>query len=190
MKILAALALCLCITTAQADLFDDAQAAYLRKDYATALRMYRSLAEQGSVYAQSYVKYNLGFMYRHGKGTPQDYAEALKWFRLAAEQGNAGAQFNLAIMYDEGKGTPQDYVEAVKWYRLGAEQRDASGQFNLGFMYENGHGVLQDYVEAHKWYNLSATRETEEKSKHTHRNPRQNCSENDTRPNSRSTKTS
>jgi hypothetical protein len=70
MKILAALALYLCITTAQADLFEDAQAACLRKDYATALRMYRSLAEQGSVYAQSYVQSNLGYMYDTGQGTP------------------------------------------------------------------------------------------------------------------------
>ena len=32
MKILAALALCLCITAAQADLFDDAEAAYLSEN--------------------------------------------------------------------------------------------------------------------------------------------------------------
>ena len=118
MKILAALALYLCITTAQADLFEDAQAACLRKDYATALRMYRSLAEQGSVYAQS----NLGYMYDTGRGTPQDYAEALKWYRLAAEQGDASALNNLGTMYDNGHGVLQDYVESHKWFNLAASR--------------------------------------------------------------------
>ena len=157
MKILAALALYLCITTAQADLFEDtvdALDAYLSEDYATALRMYRSLAEQGNVYAQ----YTLGDMYDTGQGTPQNYAEALKWYRLAAEQGHADAQFYTGTMYDTGQGTPQNYAEAFKWYRLAAEQRSSYAQINLGTMYQNGQAVLQDYVEAHKWFNLAASR--------------------------------
>ena len=161
MKILAALALYLCITTAQADSFYDADAAYYKGDYATALRILRPLAEQGYASAQ----FNLGVMYNKGQGIPQDYAEALKWHRLAAEQGYASAQFGLAIMYEEGKGTPQDYAKAVKLYLLSAEQGNARAQVNLGFMYGNGHGVLQDYVEAHKWFNLAASRHTEEEDR-------------------------
>ena len=161
MKILAALALCLCITTAQADLVDDADAAWLSKDFATALRMYRSLAEQGYASAQ----FNLGLMYDDGQGTPQDYAETLKWYRLAAEQGDADAQYNLGTMYRQGRGVPQNYAEAVKWYRLAAEQGYAYALNNLGIMYDEGLGVLQDYVEAHKWYNLAASRKTEEDSR-------------------------
>ena len=134
--------------------FAEGAAAYLRGDYATALREYRPLAEQGNAAAQT----NLGFMYDNGQGVPQDYAEAVKWYRKAAEQGRADAQFNLGLMYDNGQGVPQDYAEAVKWYRKAAKQGQADAQNNLGFMYGEGRGVPQDYVQAHIWYNLSASR--------------------------------
>ena len=92
--------------------------AYNSGDYATALREWKPLAEQGDADAQS----NLGLLYRKGRGVPQDYKTAVKWFRLATEQGNASAQYNLGVMYDNGYGVPQDYKTAVKWYRLAAEQ--------------------------------------------------------------------
>ena len=126
--------------------------AYHKRDYATALREWRPLAEQGSALAQ----FNLGFMYDQGEGIPKDDKEAVKWYRLAAEQGNAAAQGNLGLMYDQGKGVPKDDKEAVKWYRLAAEQGSALAQSNLGLMYEKGEGVPKDYVEAYKWLNLSA----------------------------------
>jgi TPR repeat protein len=161
MKILAALALCLCITTAQADLFRDAAAAFLSQDYATASRLLPPLAEQGNADAQSI----LGNMYDKGFGIPQDYAEAVKWYRLAAEQGDAFAQCALGNMYRSGLGTPQDYAEALKWYRLAAEQGNANALSNLGVMYSQGVAVPQDYVEAHKWANVAASRKTEEESR-------------------------
>ena len=78
--------------------YEDAIAAYDKGDYATALRRFRLLAEQGNASAQS----NLGLMYYNGQGVPQDYAAAAAWYRKAAEQGNAGGQFNLALMYFTG----------------------------------------------------------------------------------------
>ena len=56
--------------------------------YATALRLYRPLAEQGNADAQQ----ALGLIYAKGDGVTQDNAEAVKWFRKAAEQGNGSAQ--------------------------------------------------------------------------------------------------
>ena len=91
--------------------FNDGVAAYERGDYATALRLWRPLAEEGDALAQ----YNLGLMYGKGEGVPQDDAEAVKWYRLAAEQGFAKAQLNLGFMYARGRGVPQDDAEAVKW---------------------------------------------------------------------------
>ena len=132
-----------------------------RGDYATALKEWRPLAEQGLADAQ----FNLGLMYRYGEGVPQDYAEAMKWYRLAAEQGNAGAQFALGFMYDEGQGVPPDYAEAAKWYRLAAEQGDALAQVFLGLAYWAGLGVTQDYVQAHMWFNLAATRGGEQRDR-------------------------
>ena len=127
-------------------------AAYERGDYATALREWRPLAEQGNADAQ----FNVGHMYEFGKGVPQNYDAAVNWYRLAAEQGVAKAQFNLALVYDLGKGVPQDYNVAVKWYRLAAEQGVAEAQHNLGLMYRIGRGVPQDYKAAEKWLRLAA----------------------------------
>ncbi|MEK9943249.1 MAG: hypothetical protein VW771_12345 [Gammaproteobacteria bacterium] len=47
-------------------------------DYATALREWTPLAEQGN----AYVQFNLGVMYERGRGVPQDFKEAVKWYRL------------------------------------------------------------------------------------------------------------
>ena len=121
-------------------------------DYATALREWTPLAEQGDVEAQ----YNLGQMYAEGQGVPQDYKAAVNWYTLAAEQGAAKAQFNLGFMYRKGQGVPQDYKAAVQWYRLAAEQGFAEAQTNLGTRYALGQGVPQNYVRAHMWFNLSS----------------------------------
>ncbi len=108
---------------------DEGVAAYKRGDYATALREWRPLAEQGHAKAQ----YNLGQMYRNGQGVPQDYARAAKWFRKAAEQGVAVAQYNLGFMYEHGLGVTQDYAKALQWWRKAAAQ---------------GHPKAKDYVKA------------------------------------------
>jgi TPR repeat protein len=121
-------------------------------DFATALREWKPLAEQGNADAQG----NLGLMYEKGDGVPQDYKTAVKWYKLAAKQGYASAQFNLGGMYEKGDGVPQDYKTAVKWWKLAAEQGYASAQNNLGLMYVNGTGVLQDYARAHMWWNIAS----------------------------------
>ncbi len=137
---------------AVAEPLDDANAAYQRGDYATALPIARSLAKQGVVGAQAM----LGYMYRDGKGVAKDEKEAFKWFRIVAEQGFPDAQFMLGKMYREGRGVLQDYKEASKWFRLAAEQGDAMAQLNLGTMYQQAEGVSQDDKEAVKWYRLAA----------------------------------
>ena len=132
--------------------FEKGWAAYKRGDYATALREFLPLANQGLAFAQ----YTLGRMYAEGQGVVQDYAEALKWYRKATEQGSALAQTSLGVMYERGQGVTQDYAEALKWYRKAAEQGLATAQTNLGFMYMNGRGVPQDDAEALKWTRKAA----------------------------------
>ena len=148
----ASLVLMLATSMAAAQDYDAGLAAAQSGDFATALREWTPLAEQGDARAQ----YNLGIMYGKGDGVPQDDAEAVKWYRLAAAQGVAEAQLNLGFMYAKGNGVPQDYAEAVKWYRLAAAQGVVKAQFNLGFMYSNGQGVPQDDITAHMWFNLAA----------------------------------
>ena len=109
-------------------------------DYATALKEFRPLAEQGDADGLAF----LARMYREGKGVLQDYAEAAKLFRLAAQQGDAPtilpqlsttpmvimAQFNLAHMYEEGKGVLQDNVMAHMWFNIAsANGNEKSGEW-------------------------------------------------------------
>ena len=89
-----------------------------RGDFATALREWEPLAEQGDARAQ----FNLGWMYAEGKGVTKDYEDAVEWFRLAAEQGLADAQYNLGKMYEEGKGVIQDYTFSHMWWNIAGSQ--------------------------------------------------------------------
>jgi TPR repeat protein len=96
---------------------EDGSAAYDRGDFATALRLFHLLADQGNALAQ----FNLGFMYSNGRGVTQNDAEAVKWYRLAADQNDAIAQSNLGDMYSYGRSVPKDYVRAQMWFILSAE---------------------------------------------------------------------
>ena len=132
----------------QAAPFDDALAAYERKDYAAAVRGFRSLAVRGVSVAQFYI----GLMYRNGEGVPKDGQQAAYWYRKAAEQGNAAAQNNLGLAHAFGEGVPKDEQQAAYWFRKAAEQGDVDGQFNLGQMYRRGEGVPKDDQQALSWY--------------------------------------
>jgi uncharacterized protein len=127
--------------------------AYNRGDFATALREWRPLAEQGDALAQ----YNLGVLYRKGRGVPQDDVQARQWFEKAAAQGQAKAQYNLGTLFLNGGGVPKDYQQALRWFRMAADQGEAVAQTKIGIMYDDGQGVPHDVVQAHKWYNLAAT---------------------------------
>jgi hypothetical protein len=98
------------------DFEDEAFAAYENADFATALKIWTPLAEQGDAAAQS----NLGVLYHQGQGVTQDYKTAVKWYKRAAEQGDADAQSNLGIMFENGSGVLQDYVKAHMWYNIAA----------------------------------------------------------------------
>ncbi len=154
-------AICACIAAlasigfvapAAAAPFDDALAAFDKGDYATAIQLFRPLAEQG----RASVQYNLGVMYAHGLGAKQDYAEAAKWYRLAADQGDAEGRVDLGGLYYNGQGVAQDYAEAARWFRLAAGQGSPLAQFDLGGLSESGLSVPQDLAAAANWYRQAA----------------------------------
>lgn len=117
-----------------AQTFEQGMQAYQAEDFATALKIFRTLADQGNTAAQV----NLGIMYSNGEGVMPDDAEATRWIRKAADQGFAAAQIMLALMYDEGQGVKQDHAEAVKWFRKAADQNHVGAQLNLGLIYHAG----------------------------------------------------
>jgi len=126
--------------------------AYNSGDFATALRIYRPLADNGQVLAE----YIIGLMYANGQGVPENYGEAVKWLQKAAEQGEAKAQFSVGVIYFKGLGMPKNPAEASKWYRRAADQGNATALYNLGAMYAKGENVAQDSVTAHMLYTLAA----------------------------------
>ena len=138
---------------AYAQNFEKGWEAAQKGDFAKALKEWRGLAVQGDADAQ----YNLGVLYRDGKGVTQNYKEAVSWFFLSAAQGDADAQASLGYLHENGQGVTQDYTQAVRWYHLSASQGNAQGQFGLGYMYAAGQGVIQDNVYAHMWFNIAAS---------------------------------
>ena len=90
----------------------------------------KALAELGDAEAQ----YNLGVMYRTGRGVPENDAEAVKWYRLAAEQGNVIAQNNLGIMYYQGDGVPENDLTAYVWFSVSAAQGTQDAKDNMGLV--------------------------------------------------------
>ena len=127
-----------------------AKRAYEQKDYATALKEFTPLAEQGNADSQFF----LGKMYWMGQAVLKDSDQAIKWFKLSAAQGNAEAQFYLGSFY---LLPHRDIVEGVKWLRLSAEQGNQDAQWLLGKAYLQGDKDLpRDPVQAEMWMRLAA----------------------------------
>ena len=77
--------------------FDAAKAAYNRRDFRKARRIWVELARAGDPLAQC----KLGDMYHYGVGVSQNIATAVAWYRKAAAQGNAEARTWLKLRDDQ-----------------------------------------------------------------------------------------
>lgn len=113
-RIFAVLTLLAAAPPVSAGPFEDATAAYGRANYATALLLFRLLAEPEVAHAQ----YQLGLMYDEGQSVPTNGAEAMRWYRKPAELGFAPTKRMLGFTYRNGLGRPKGYAEALKWYRM------------------------------------------------------------------------
>jgi hypothetical protein len=99
--------------------------AYDRANYATALKIWLPLAQQGDAAAQTYV----GEIYEKGLGLDANYALAAEWYRRAAEQGYSRAQIDLGYLYESGLGVPRDIVTAMNWYRKASGLTDGDVEY-------------------------------------------------------------
>ncbi len=87
-------------------------------DFVRAAEAFTRAAEAGNVRAA----FNLGELYRAGKGVPQDYRQAAAWFERAAAAGFAPAQFHLAVLAFNGVGVPRDRDRARDLVQKAATQ--------------------------------------------------------------------
>ncbi|QSA97042.1 tetratricopeptide repeat protein [Methylococcus sp. EFPC2] len=132
--------------------------AVARRDYATALKEFKLLAQEGDVAAQV----NLGNLIMKGLGVKQNYVEAERWYRNAAEQNERMAQSKLGILYYHGLGVLKDTAEAARWFEKAARQGEPSAQAILATMYAQGEGVKPDLAQAYYWYTLAMEQGSEE----------------------------
>ena len=91
--------------------WEDGMAAYNRGDYVPAIRVFRTLAEQGNAKAQNV----LGVMFRKGEGVPKNPARAHMWFSLAAARGDTKAEVELREV--SRTMTPQQISQAQEMAR-------------------------------------------------------------------------
>ena len=73
--------------------------AYKSGDYATALRIFGTLAERGDESAQSH----LGLMYENGHGVPQDITTALMWLTISLMGADPEATPNARTMESKAR---------------------------------------------------------------------------------------
>jgi uncharacterized protein len=145
--------------SANAGSLEDAAAAERHDDCATAVPIYRSLAEQGNVQAFK----RLGFFSYIGYCAKADWLEAARWYGKAADAGDEGAAGSLGhigrtwrFMYN----TPTDPIIYAMIEKV-AKQGSAAAQFSLAAMnypigdvtFDQGNGNLS---EALIWYRRAA----------------------------------
>jgi TPR repeat protein len=139
---------------AHAGPLEDATSAYEKRDFTTALNLWRPLAKQGNATAQR----GLGILYDNGLAVEKNEVQATIWMRKAAEQGDAEAEYRLGEMYVQGSnGLAHDLSQGLALMTKAAEQGNVHSQYGLGQLYWYGQfGVPKDTAKAVAWHRKAA----------------------------------
>jgi TPR repeat protein len=130
-----------------------AQRALEARDYQTALRIYRPLAEQGVPAAQGAMA-RLTF---NGWGVNRDQREGLRWAQLGAAQNDPASLNTVGVVYLRGNiGLPQDFAQARQHFERAARQNFPLAFRNLAEMHAHGHGGNVNMQEAIRLWNAGA----------------------------------
>jgi len=112
----------------------EALAAYKKKDFETALKIWEEEAKVKNDQAMT----NLGLMYLKGEGVQKDYSKAKEWFDEASKYDNDSANFNLALMYQTKIGVEEDIEKAKEYFRRAVRKNHTQAAFRLALV------LLQD----------------------------------------------
>ena len=151
------LSLGMILTLSFGDTLEEGKTAYYKKDYATAIKIYEQLANQGNAEAQ----YEIGSMYQLGDGVQNDNKKANHWYEKAANQGHIDAQFYLGENYFSGYGIPKDFKKAIYWYEKAANLGRIDAQNKLGNIYNHiiaasRTSIPKDLKKAIYWHEKAA----------------------------------
>ncbi len=117
--------------------------AFDRASYASTLKVWLPLAQEGDAVAQTYI----GETYEKGLGVKPDYATAASWYFKAAEQGFSRAQINLGNLFELGLGLDKDMDMALFWYQQASNVKGIKSPLSI-------------YLEAKKKLKIGKTNKT------------------------------
>lgn len=102
--------------------------------------------------------FNLGQVYRLGRGVAKDMPAARSYYERAARLGHVSAQGNLGTLYFFAEDSAlKDQEKAVSWWQEAATNGDARSQYMLGVLFFNGDVVDRDWTRAYAWMGLAAS---------------------------------
>ena len=123
------------------------------EQFRTTLEWLTEAADAGRVHAQ----YELGKIYRDGRGVEKDALLAAAWLTRAAEQGSDAASYALgALLLTGGEGLAKDILSALNWLRRSAEDGNQYAQYRLGRLLLRGEDAPREIEEAVRWLTASA----------------------------------
>ncbi len=102
---------------AEAGPTDAALRALRQRDYARAAGLLSAPAASGDAEAQ----YQLGLLYRTGRGVTVDLPRARDLWLAAAQSGHAAAAYSLAVLLEGDSGVTADPVQARRWLQFAAD---------------------------------------------------------------------
>lgn len=120
-----------------------AESAYMKKDYLSALSIFRTLAEAGIGKAQ----YELSNMLSKGQGAQKDRAESTIWLRRAADNGYAYA---IQERQDHTVESIESFIQTLLPL---AESGNVDAQLLMGQQFAN----KSKFKEKNKWLDLALT---------------------------------
>lgn len=138
--------------------FDEGKAAYDKKDWLTAIRELRPLAEHGDDRAMIL----LANMYASGYGVIPSHAMALSLYKRAAvEKNNPLAMDALGAAYVSATGVNQNLKVAQQWFLRSARLGDQTGAFFYATILAEGNKTRQNEIKpdpynAYKWFKIAA----------------------------------
>lgn len=139
--------------SAEDALFEQANAAFERADYATARTGWETLANKG----QSRAMWKLGWAYINAPAAwGLDNAKGIQWYDKCIQTGEKQCAYNLGWELASGARLPKDIARGLGYYRKAAGMGHAMAMTNIGWHHENGLGVAKDPKQAVDWYRKGA----------------------------------
>ena len=139
----------------------------LTQSLTKANELYALAAEKGHAGA----RYNLGCVYRDGRGVEVDFNRCVELWEQSAKQGEVDTQVNLSQLYrygseDNENGNPmtipKNHTLHFKWALAAAKQGDIGGQAYTAECYEKGWGVESSHASSFEWWMKAAEQEDDE----------------------------